>query len=158
MDDNNIRQVLLDWMASWTGNNPNNLLSFYHPNCLYIDSFGKFNGHSQLKRYFTRLLASNPKWVWEMTKLYKHKTKNPNSIECTMEWSATIPLTLSKNQETTFHLTGIDLVVLEADSKLLTKNHVFFHADKEYQRYMQAINQLLSQKQNLKNLNRRSKL
>ena len=143
-----IRERLIQWLRSWTGNRPDELLSFYDKDCVYIDSFGKFYGHSQLKPYFGKLLQSNAHWVWEMTSLNKHEKKsNSRNIGLTMEWKATIPMKLD-----TFNVTGIDLVELDPQSYLVKFNHVFFHANDEYQRYMKAANESLKSKKRLSKL------
>ncbi len=63
--------------------------------------------------YFKRLLAENPKWVWEAVEIF------PTKQGFTLKWKATIPV-----GDTTVVEYGVDIVEV-ADGKI-TRNEVYF--------------------------------
>jgi hypothetical protein len=60
------RQFASLWLPAWTGNDPAKLASFYSDDALYLDPAipGGVKGKEALLKYFTKLLARNPDWVW----------------------------------------------------------------------------------------------
>lgn len=66
-------QFFKDWLSSWTGNDPEKLLEFYHDDIFYLDPFYPqgLKGKEALKNYLVKLLAKNPDWVWELVSFQK---------------------------------------------------------------------------------------
>jgi hypothetical protein len=54
------------WLPAWTGNEPQRLADFYSDDVLYLDPGipDGVKGKEDLVKYFQKLLAQNPKWVW----------------------------------------------------------------------------------------------
>lgn len=59
------------WLASWSGNQPEKLLSFYAEDCFYSDPVHPegLRGIPALRKYFVRLLAKYPDWKWDLIEL-----------------------------------------------------------------------------------------
>ena len=110
-----IQQFCNQWLQAWTGNQPAQLLSFYHEDALYIDPANKnaLTGHIALGGYFKKLLAANPNWKWEAIEIFS--TTNG----CTLKWKATIPV---KNE--TLIEYGLDIVELKEGK--IVRNEVYF--------------------------------
>ncbi len=104
-----------NWLSAWTGNNPENLLRFYSKDAFYSDPHLKegIKGEEQLRGYFAKLLAKNPKWVWTLVEYYGSENKYY------LKWNCEIPV-----GSETFKTTGLDLVWIE-DNKI-TRNEVYF--------------------------------
>ena len=104
-----------NWLTSWTGNNPEKLISFYSKTAYYQDPANPkgLKGHDKLLPYFKKLLAANPKWIWQMTEAY------PTEKGFILKWRTTIPV---KSEEITEY--GIDILELE-DNKII-RNEVYF--------------------------------
>ena len=104
------------WLKAWTGNKPQELLSFYHETAFYRDPVVKngLKGHQEILPYFTKLLAKNPNWVW------KQKEIIPTEKGFILKWIATIPL-----QAKTCEEEGLDIVEIDSDFKI-TRNEVYF--------------------------------
>ncbi len=66
LDPERARAFATTWLAAWTGNRPEHLVSFYTDDAFYCDPAipDGVRGRSALLAYFTRLLAHNPDWVW----------------------------------------------------------------------------------------------
>lgn len=60
------REFASRWLPAWTGNDPEKLAAFYSEDAVYLDpTIPKgVNGKEALLRYFRKLLAHNPDWVW----------------------------------------------------------------------------------------------
>jgi ketosteroid isomerase-like protein len=104
------------WLAAWTGNRPDKLIEFYSADAFYSDHPAHRDGllgHAQILPYFKRLLAENPKWVWEAVEVF------PTKQGFTLKWKATIPA-----GSTTVVEYGVDIVEV-ADGKI-TRNEVYF--------------------------------
>lgn len=103
------------WLDAWTGNQPQKLLMFYHPDAFYADPAKRhgLTGHAQLLVYFEKLLGLNPNWKWEALEIF------PTEKGFTLKWKATIPTRNSVIDET-----GLDIVELE--NGLIKRNEVFF--------------------------------
>ena len=112
------------WLDSWTGNRPQELLKFYHPDAFYSDPAKRngLKGHAQLLSYFEKLLAANPNWKWEPVETI------PTPTGFTLKWKASIPVKDSFIEET-----GLDIVELK--DELIIRNEVFFDRLK----WMEAI-------------------
>lgn len=104
-----------EWLASWTGNQPEKLIAYYAEDAYYQDPARPqgLRGHGEMLPYFRKLLAVNPNWVWKAVELI------PTSKGFTLKWTATIPV-----GERTVEETGLDIVEIEND--LITRNEVYF--------------------------------
>ena len=104
-----------NWLTSWTGNNPEKLISFYSKTAYYQDPANPkgLKGHVNLFPYFKKLLAANPKWIWRMTEAY------PTEKGFILKWRATIPV---KSEEITEY--GMDIIELEGEK--IIRNEVYF--------------------------------
>jgi ketosteroid isomerase-like protein len=51
-----------NWLAAWSGNQPETFLSYYTPTAFYLDPANPngLKGHQQLLPYFSKLLKYNP--------------------------------------------------------------------------------------------------
>ena len=95
------------WLKSWTGNQPEKLLSYYHEEIIYKDPGipQTIKGKEDLKAYFQKLLAIYPEWIWQRKELF------PLKEGFTLIW-------------TVGEIEGMDLVILN-DNKII-RNEVFF--------------------------------
>jgi len=111
----NIITFCQNWLTSWTGNNPEKLISFYSKTAYYQDPANPkgLKGHEEIFPYFKKLLAGNPKWIWQMTEAY------PTEKGFILKWKATIPV---KSEEITEY--GMDIVELKGDK--IIRNEVYF--------------------------------
>ena len=115
MEMKDIVNFCQNWLISWTGNNPEKLISFYSKTAFYQDpAYPKgLKGHDNLFPYFKKLLAANPKWIWQMIEAY------PTEKVFIIKWKATIPV---KSEEIIEY--GMDILELEGD--LIIRNEVYF--------------------------------
>ncbi|MHA1472086.1 MAG: nuclear transport factor 2 family protein [Promethearchaeota archaeon] len=104
-----------NWLTSWTGNNPEKLISFYSKTAYYQDPANPkgLKGQGKLFPYFKKLLTANPKWIWRMTEIY------PTEKGFILKWKATIPVNSKEIIEY-----GMDIVELEVDK--IVRNEVYF--------------------------------
>jgi len=104
-----------NWLTSWTGNNPEKLISFYSKTAYYQDPANPkgLKGQGKLFPYFKKLLAANPKWIWRMTEVY------PTEKGFILKWKATIPVNSKEIIEY-----GMDIVEFEVDK--IIRNEVYF--------------------------------
>lgn len=105
-----------DWLAAWTGNQPERLIGFYTEDVYYRDPArpdGLF-GRDPLLDYFRRLLRKNPDWVWQAVEV------RPFEGGFLLKWQATIPRENAPAAVTE----GLDLV--EIKHGLISRNEVFF--------------------------------
>lgn len=60
------REFASRWLPAWSGNNPEKLAEFYSDDTVYLDPSvpGGLKGKGPLLKYFRKLLAANPEWVW----------------------------------------------------------------------------------------------
>lgn len=110
-----LRPWIDEWLETWTGNRPDELIKFYAPNAFYLDP-GRphgLTGHVELLPYFRKLLAANPDWVWRAVEVF------PTSSGCCLKWKATIPI-----GNAVIHEHGLDIV--EIDGDIITRNEVYF--------------------------------
>lgn len=103
------------WLLAWTGNRPEELLSFYAADAVYRDPArpAGLRGREQMEPYFRKLLAANPHWTWEPLEVI------PTAKGCTLKWRALIPVGTQTIEET-----GLDIV--EIDGVKITRNEVYF--------------------------------
>ena len=104
-----------EWLAAWTGNHPEKLISFYDRDALYIDPAhrGGLKGHAQILSYFERLLRVYHDWVWTPVEVF------PIETGVIVKWECTIRVGSEE-----IHETGMDIV--ELDGKKITRNEVYF--------------------------------
>ncbi len=100
------------WLAAWTGNLPEKLLSFYSETAYYQDPAHPkgLRGHQEIFAYFKKLLAANPNWRWECDELF------PTEKGFTLKWRAHLPGLAA--------FSGLDLVEI-VDGKI-SRNEVYF--------------------------------
>lgn len=69
LDARAAREFAERWLPSWTGNQPEYLLSFYTDDAFYSDPAvpGGVQGRAALRSWLTKLLSHNPDWVWTQT-------------------------------------------------------------------------------------------
>ena len=110
-----IKAFCQNWLTSWTGNNPEKLISFYSKTAYYQDPANPkgLKGHDKIFPYFKKLLAVNPKWIWRMTEAY------PTEKGFVLKWRAIIPVKSEKIVEY-----GMDILELEGDK--IIRNEVYF--------------------------------
>lgn len=104
-----------EWLSSWTGNNPEKLISFYHHDAVYCDpaSKGYLKGHKEILAYFKHMLKHNPEWIWKLDELF------PVEKGFILKWKAEIPV-----KETHIYEYGMDIV--EIQDNLIIRNEVYF--------------------------------
>jgi hypothetical protein len=115
MEMKDIKAFCQNWLTSWTGNNPEKLISFYSKTAYYQDPENPkgLKGHDKIFPYFKKLLAVNPKWIWRMTEAY------PTEKGFVLKWRAIIPVKSEKIVEY-----GMDILELEGDK--IIRNEVYF--------------------------------
>lgn len=103
------------WLAAWTGNDPERLLTFYTEDTYYRDPARPhgLNGRDELRKYLERLLAVYPNWVWSPVEIM------PTEKGFTLKWRADIPINGQNIVED-----GLDIVELR-DGKI-SRNEVYF--------------------------------
>lgn len=115
MNENDLVIFCNRWLEAWTGNRPKILLSFYAENAFYRDPARTqgLKGHAELEKYFKRLLAVNPEWIWTAEEII------PTARGCTLKWKAKIP-----SPSGFIETFGLDIVEIH-DGKI-TRNEVYF--------------------------------
>jgi hypothetical protein len=104
------------WLPAWSGNNPELLASFYSEDAFYLDPGipGGVKGKSELLKYFRKLLANNPNWIWAQIEGIPMEDGFVN------KWLAKIPV-----GPVTLDIVGVCLVQLDSASKI-RRNEVYF--------------------------------
>jgi len=110
-----LTQFCRDWLAAWTGNDPARLIDFYDDDAFYSDPGMRqgIRGRAAMLDYFTKLLAANPDWRWELVEIF------PTEEGCTLKWHATIPVGEASVEED-----GVDIVEIRGGK--ITRNEVYF--------------------------------
>ncbi|OLS27902.1 MAG: hypothetical protein ThorAB25_19620 [Candidatus Thorarchaeota archaeon AB_25] len=119
MKKDELMEFCTNWLAAWTGNNPDALLKYYHEEALYIDPANRdgLKGQKEISRYFERLLAVYQDWTWKPIEVF------PIETGAIVKWECTIPV----GQET-IHEVGLDIVEIEGEK--ITRNEVYFDRTK----------------------------
>lgn len=115
MNPDALRDFCMRWLATWTGNRPDELLGFYTEDCYYQDP-GRptgLRGHVELRPYLEKLLRANPQWTWEAVEIL------PTELGFCCKWRATIP-----HGERVVTEVGLDLVELRGER--ISRNEVYF--------------------------------
>ena len=104
------------WLAAWSGNQPEELLKYYADDAFYRDPYLNqgVRGKDTIGKYFARLLAANPNWIWTREELW------PNDKGFTLKWKAQIPLPSGET------LVEYGMDVVELSGKKITRNEVYF--------------------------------
>jgi hypothetical protein len=126
-----------NWLDTWTGNRPEELIQFYSEHALYVDPANRegLRGHAEILPYFRKLLSVYEEWVWKPIEVF------PIETGFILKWECTIPISQEVIREE-----GIDIVEM-ADGKI-TRNEVYF----DRTRLMQAVAKRKSSEQRLANL------
>ena len=103
------------WLPTWTGNDPELLTSFYTEDGFYSDERIRegVRGRAAILKYFEKLLAENPKWVWT------HTGSIPIRDGFLNKWHASIPV-----GDKVIEATGVCTAQIR-DGKIYS-NEVFF--------------------------------
>jgi len=104
-----------EWLAAWTGNDPDTLISYYDDNALYADTAHRqgLKGKEEIRKYFVKLLDVYRDWRWKPIEVF------PISSGAIVKWECEIRV-----QQEVIHETGLDIV--EIENKKITRNEVFF--------------------------------
>lgn len=104
-----------NWLAAWTGNQPEKLLEFYAKNAFYRDPAKPdgIKGHNEILLYFRKLLERNPDWEWKASRVF------PTKAGFVLKWRAIIPVGSFQIVEE-----GMDIVEIMSDK--ITHNEVYF--------------------------------
>ncbi len=110
-----LKAFINEWLKSWTGNNPNELLRYYADHTFYSDPATPMgiSRKESLHTYFSKLLAKNPDWIWTADEII------PTEKGCTLKWKAKIPV---GNQSIVIY--GLDIV--EISNWKIVRNEVYF--------------------------------
>ena len=119
MSMDEVRQFCNEWLAAWTGNQPDLLIEFYSEDCLYQDPANPdgLRGHSEVLPYFKKLLAANPNWEWKADEIFLIE----NGF--VLKWNASIPV-----KSNLLRISGLDIVELREDK--IIRNEVHFDRTK----------------------------
>ena len=104
-----------DWLGAWTGNQPEQLMTFYTEDAFYSDPATRngLHGYEQLLPYFSKLLKYNPNWQWKALEIIE------TAKGFTLKWEATIPV-----GDTNIIEQGLDIVELRSGK--ISRNEVYF--------------------------------
>lgn len=110
------KQFADKWLPAWSGNNPELLASFYSEDAFYLDPGipDGVKGKPDLLRYFRKLLANNPDWIWAQIEGIPMEDGFLN------KWLAKIPV-----GPVTLTIFGVCLVQLDSAGKI-RRNEVYF--------------------------------
>lgn len=111
----NLNEFCTNWLTSWTGNQPDLLLSFYTDDAFYSDPATRhgLKGHQLLLPYFSKLLKYNPDWKWKAIEIIE------TAKGFTLKWEASIPVGDKNIVEQ-----GLDIV--EMENGKISRNEVYF--------------------------------
>jgi hypothetical protein len=103
------------WLPAWTGNRPQELVSYYTEDAFYADPAIRdgVRGREALLAYFTKLLARYPDWV------RTHRGSIPLADGFLNEWHASIPV-----GDQVVEVDGVCTVQLRGER--IYSNQVFF--------------------------------
>jgi hypothetical protein len=104
------------WLPAWTGNNPEKLANYYSDDVVYLDPTVPqgLGGKDALLKYFRKLLAFNPDWVWTQIEPIPMEDGFLN------KWHAKIPVGAK-----TIECVGVCFVQFN-DHGLIRRNEVYF--------------------------------
>jgi len=115
MRESEAREFCARWLSAWSGNRPDVLIEFYGKDACYTDPARPegLRGRHEIRAYFTKLLAKNPDWKWELAELF------PTERGFVVRWIATIPTARG-----VVRVPGVDIVEVEGDR--IERNDVYF--------------------------------
>jgi len=115
MNKEELTTFCTEWLAAWTGNNPDTLIAYYDENALYSDPAHRtgLKGKEEIRRYFVKLLDVYRHWKWAPVEIF------PISSGAIVKWTCEIPV-----GSEVIHEIGLDIV--EITNKKITRNEVFF--------------------------------
>jgi SnoaL-like domain len=115
LDSGRARAFAAAWLPAWTGNRPHELIAFYTEDAYYSDpgAVTGIRGREALLKYFIRLLAQNPNWLWTQ------RGSLPVPDGFLNEWHASIPV-----GERRIEIDGVCIVQLR--DSLIYRNQVYF--------------------------------
>jgi hypothetical protein len=115
MDKQQLFDFAKEWLATWTGNRPQELIEFYDDQATYYDPAHRdgLHGRDAILEYFTGLLEVYHDWVWEPLEVF------PTEGGMTLKWKCAIPVAGEVICET-----GLDIVMLKG--RKITRNEVYF--------------------------------
>lgn len=104
-----------EWLAAWTGNDPDALISYYDDQALYSDPAhrGGLKGKTEIRKYFVKLLDVYRDWHWKPIEIF------PIDSGAIVKWECTIPVASE-----IIHEIGLDIV--EINNEKITRNEVYF--------------------------------
>ncbi len=104
-----------EWLLSWTGNQPDKLLSYYSEDALYIDPANRkgLKGRDEMLHYFERLLRVYHDWQWKPIEVF------PTDKGAIVKWRCEIRVGQEIIEEV-----GLDIV--ELMGRKITRNEVYF--------------------------------
>ena len=113
--DDALKDFLNRWLRAWTGNDPAGLMEFYAEDAFYSDPALRagIRGRDAILNYFSKLLAANPAWEWNLLEVLAF------SGGCAVKWQATIPASGAAVIEE-----GLDIVEIREGK--ITRNEVYF--------------------------------
>ncbi|MHA2425666.1 MAG: nuclear transport factor 2 family protein [Candidatus Thorarchaeota archaeon] len=119
MEYTELVEFINDWLDTWTGNRPNELIEFYATDALYQDPANPqgLRGKQEILSYFERLLKANPNWIWRAEDLFQIDTG------VVLKWKCEIPV----GEEIIIEY-GLDIV--EISDMKITRNEVYFDRTK----------------------------
>lgn len=115
MNKQELMDFCKDWLAAWTGNQPEKLLEYYSDGALYVDPEHRngLRGKKEIGKYFKKLLEVYHDWEWIPLEVF------PIESGAIVKWKATIHV----GKET---LTEVGLDIVELDGRTITRNEVYF--------------------------------
>jgi len=115
MEYEDVVEFITDWLDCWTGNRPDDLITFYSEDALYKDPAKPegLRGRKEIFPYFQKLLKSNPNWIWSAREIY------PTDNGVVLKWHCEIPV-----GDETIEEDGMDIVDI-SDMKII-RNEVYF--------------------------------
>ena len=110
------KQFAAKWLPDWTGNNPEKLVDYYSNDVFYLDPGipEGVRGKNELLRYFKKLLAQNPEWVWTQIEAIPLEKGFLN------KWFAKIPV-----GKKTIEVIGVCFMQFDKQGKI-QRNEVYF--------------------------------
>lgn len=116
MTKDQAREFASRWLPAWTGNDPEGLVDYYSDDVFYLDPLipEGVKGKDGLLKYFRKLLAQNPDWVWTQIEPIPMEDGFLN------KWLARIPV-----GEKVLKLVGVCFVQFD-DQEKIRRNEVYF--------------------------------
>jgi len=135
MNETELTTFCTEWLAAWTGNDPDALVSYYAENALYTDPAHRkgLEGKEAIKKYFSKLLDVYRDWKWKPVEIF------PITSGAIVKWECEIPI-----GSEVIHEVGLDIV--EIENNKIVRNEVYFDRTRlvasieKRRRYQRLIN------------------